>query len=154
LGLGLPLGLAAGYLGGRVDAILSRVNEALLALPPLILAMAIIAVLGRGITNAMLAVGVVLAPRFFRVARSAAQSVSSEAYIEAAIADGCPSWRILLRHVLPNASGPLLVHASFGVGLVISAEASLSFLGLGAQAPQASLGSMIRSGFDVVRKNS
>lgn len=151
---GIPLGLLAGYVGSWLGAILSRIADGLLSLPPLILALAIIGILGPGLTNAMIAIGIVLAPRFFRVARGAAESVASEGYIEAAEADGCSPWRILSRHVLPNASGPLLVQASFGVGLVITAEAGLSFLGLGVQAPQSSWGSMIREGFDVVYEDT
>lgn len=151
---GIPLGLLAGYVGSWIDAVLSRIADGLLALPPLILALAIIGILGPGLTNAMIAIGLVLSPRFFRVARSAAESVTHEGYIEAARADGCSPWRVLARHVLPNASGPLLVQASFGVGLVITAEAGLSFLGLGVQPPQSSWGSMIREGFDVVYEDT
>lgn len=148
--LGVPAGLVAGYLGGFTDGLLSRVVDALLSLPPLIFALAIIGVLGTGLTNAMVAVGVILAPRFFRVTRVAAEGVRHEGYIEACRAVGVPMSRIVWRHVLPNASGPLFVQVSFTVGLVISAEASLSFLGLGVQLPDASWGSMLRTAFDTV----
>jgi len=151
---GVPLGLAAGFLGRAVDAIASRVNDALLAMPPLILALAIVGVLGRGLSNAMIAIGIVLAPRFYRIARGAAQSISAETYAEAARADGVSSWRLLWRHVLPNASGPLLIQVSFGIGAIITAEAGLSFLGLGVQPPQSSWGSMMRDAFGVVRQDS
>jgi peptide/nickel transport system permease protein len=140
---GIPTGLAAGFVGRRVDAILSWLADVLLSLPPLILALAIVGVLGPGLTNAMVAVGVVFSPRFFRVARAAAMSVRSETYIEASRALGCSTSRILFRHVLPNSSGPLLVQVTFAMGLVVIAEASLSFLGLGVQPPEASWGSMI-----------
>jgi peptide/nickel transport system permease protein len=98
----------------------------------------------------MVAVGVVFAPRFFRVARAAAISVRSETYVEATRALGCSTPRILLRHVLPNSSGPLLVQVTFAMGLVVIAEASLSFLGLGATAPTATWGGMLRDAFDNV----
>jgi peptide/nickel transport system permease protein len=146
--LGIPLGLLAGYAGGILDAVLSRISDAVLALPPLILALAIVGILGPGLTNAMLALGIVLAPPQFRLARGAAQSVSSETYIEACRALGCSTWRILWRHVLPNASSPLLVQVTFAAGVVVIAEASLSFLGLGTQAPQSSWGTMLRDAFD------
>lgn len=151
--LGVPLGLLAGFAGGLTDGVLARITDGFLSLPPLILAMAIVGVAGPGLTNAMIAIGIVFAPRFFRVARSAAQSVAKETYIEAVRADGCPTWRILLRHVLPNASGPLLVQASFAIGFIITAEASLSFLGLGVQLPTASWGSMLRDAFATIRQN-
>jgi peptide/nickel transport system permease protein len=147
---GIPTGLAAGFVGRRVDGILSWIAEVLLSLPPLILALAIVGVLGPGLTNAMIAVGVVFAPRFFRVARAAAISVRSETYVEATRALGCSTSRILLRHVLPNSSGPLLVQVTFAMGLVVIAEASLSFLGLGATPPTATWGGMLRDAFDNV----
>ena len=146
--IGIPLGLIAGYTGGFIDAVLSRISDALLALPPLILAIAIVGILGPGLTNAMIAIGIVLAPPQFRLARAAAQSVATETYIEAVRAMGCSPWRILWRHVLPNASSPLLVQITFSAGVVVIAEASLSFLGLGVQSPQSSWGSMLRDAFD------
>lgn len=146
--LGIPLGLLAGYVGGWADALLSRVSDALLSLPPLILAIAIVGILGPGLTNAMIAIGIVLAPPQFRLARGAAQSVSTETYIEAARAMGCSPWRIMWRHVLPNASSPLLVQVTFAAGIIVIAEASLSFLGLGVQSPQSSWGTMLRDAFD------
>lgn len=152
--LGVPIGLLAGFAGRSIDSILSRLADGVLALPPLLLAMAIVGFLGAGLTNAMVAVGIVVAPRLFRLARSAAQSTAHETYIEACRAGGVPTTRILWRHVLPNSMGPLLVQVTFGAGLVISAEASLSFLGLGVQTPQASWGSMIREAFTNIRTSS
>jgi len=146
--LGIPLGLLAGFLRGPVDAVLSRLFDALLSLPPLILAIAIVGILGPSLTNAMIAIGIVLAPALFRLARGAAQSVSSETYVEACRAIGCSQWRLIWRHVLPNASSPLLVQLTFNAGIIVIAEASLSFLGLGTQIPQASWGSMLRGAFD------
>jgi peptide/nickel transport system permease protein len=147
---GIPLGLLAGFVGRWVDAILSRISDALLSLPPLILALAIVGILGPGLTNVMIAIGVVLAPPLFRLARGAAQSVSSETYVEACRAMGYSPWRILWRHVLPNASSPLLVQLTFSAGVIIVAEASLSFLGLGVQPPQASWGTMLPDAFDAI----
>lgn len=150
--VGIPVGLAAGQIGGLVDGLLSRITDGFLAIPPLILALAIIGILGRGLTNAMIALGIVLAPRFFRIARAETRVIVREVYIEAARADGASGWTIAVGHVLPNASGPLLVQGSFTVGLVIIAEAGLSFLGLGAQTPISSWGSMIRESFEVARE--
>lgn len=148
--LGIPTGLLAGLTGRRVDTALSWVSDVLLALPPLILPLAIVGILGPGLGNAMIAVGLAFAPRFFRVARAAAQSVRHETYIEAARALGCSTGRLLVRHVLPNSSGPLLVQLTFAIGLIVTAEASLSFLGLGAKAPTATWGTMLRDAFDNV----
>lgn len=146
--IGVPLGLLAGYIGAALDAVLSRVSDAIMALPPLILALAIVGILGPGLTNSMIAIGIVLAPPQFRLARGAAQSISSEIYIEACRAVGCSPWRILWRHVLPNASSPLLVQITVAAGIVVIAEASLSFLGLGTQPPLSSWGTMLRHAFD------
>jgi len=148
--LGTPAGLVAGYAGRKVDSVLSRIADVLMAVPGLLLAMAIIGILGPGLSNAMFALGIVFAPRFFRVARSAASSVRHEIYIEAVRAMGCSPSRILFRHVLPNSSGPLLVQVTFAFGLVVTAEASLSFLGLGVEPPTASWGSMVRDAFQNV----
>lgn len=148
--LGITLGLLAGFLNGVVDAIFSRISDALMSLPPLILALAIVGVLGPGLTNAMIAIGLVLAPPLFRLARGAAQSVSNETYVEACRALGLSSWRILWRHVLPNASSPLIVQATFSAGVIVVAEASLSFLGLGVQPPGSSWGLMLRDAFSSI----
>lgn len=148
--VGIPTGLIAGFVGRRVDAGLSWLADILLSLPPLLLAMAIVGILGPGLTNAMVAIGIVFAPRFFRVARAAAQSVRHETYVEATRAMGCSTPRILFRHVLPNSSGPLLVQLTFALGLVVTAEASLSFLGLGAKPSTATWGSMVRDAFNNV----
>ncbi|WP_024796552.1 ABC transporter permease [Tomitella biformata] len=148
--LGIPTGLFAGLVGGRLGGLISRFSDALQSLPPLILAIAIIAIFGPGLTNAMLAIGLVMAPALFRLARGAAESVATETYIEAARALGCGKGRLLWSHVLPNAASPLLVQLSFSAGVAIVAEASLSFLGLGVQAPETSWGSMVREAFDNV----
>jgi len=147
---GIPLGLLAGFVAGPVDAVLGRVSDALLSLPPLVLALAIVGVIGPGLTNVMVAIGIVLAPPLFRLARGAAQAVTGETYIEACRAAGLSPARILGRHVLPNAGSPLLVQLTFSAGVVIVAEASLSFLGLGVQSPGSSWGTMLRDAFDAI----
>lgn len=148
--LGIPFGLVAGLVGGWLGALFSRISDGLQSLPPLILAIAIVGILGPSLTNSMIAVGIVLAPPVFRLARGAAESVATETYIEACRALGCSNWQLLWRHVLPNASSPLLVQLAFSAGVAIVAEASLSFLGLGVQPPQTSWGSMLRDAFDHV----
>jgi peptide/nickel transport system permease protein len=152
--LGVPLGLIAGYHGGVFDAVLGRIADAFMSVPTLILALAIVGILGPGLTNAMFAVGVVFAPRFFRVARGAASGVRNETYIEACRSIGCAPRRIIVRHLLPNASGPLMVQLTYSLGLVVIAEASLSFLGLGVKAPKASWGGMTREAFGGVSTNA
>ncbi|MGF0316445.1 ABC transporter permease [Nocardia fluminea] len=141
--LGLPLGVVAGYQGGWVATILTRAMDALMSAPPLVLAITIVAVLGSGITNAMFAVGLVMAPRFFRVARASTMDVRGETYIEAAVALGCTASRTIIRHILPNVLPPIILVISVSLGTAVAAEASLSFLGLGAKAPAASWGSML-----------
>ncbi|WP_084611700.1 ABC transporter permease [Tomitella biformata] len=150
MAVGIPLGLLAGLVGGFVDGVLSRIADALMSLPPLILALAVVGVLGPGLTNAMIAVGILLAPRLFRIARAEAQAVSGESYIEACRSVGCSNYRLLWRHVLPNASSALMIQVTFGAGIVIIVEASLSFLGLGVESPQASWGSMLQDAFQNV----
>lgn len=142
--IGLPLGLIAGYRRGAVDTILSRINDALMAIPTLLLALAIVAVLGLGVTKAMLAIGIATAPRFFRIARGMAIVVREETFIEAARSIGVPMTKILRRHVLPNVLSPLIVQISLTVGFSILFEAGLSYLGLGVQAPAASWGSLLQ----------
>lgn len=144
LAIGVPLGLIAGYYGGTGDALLSRIIDALMTLPPLMLAVVVVAILGPGLSHAMLAIAVLIVPSFFRIVRASTQSARSELYIESARASGCTNWRILWRHILPAVAPPLLVQASFSASVVIVAEASLSFLGLGAQAPQATWGLMLQ----------
>ena len=141
--IGVPLGIVAGYAGGVTDALLSRVIDALMTLPPLILAVVVVAILGPGLRNAMLAIAILIVPSFYRIVRASTQGARSELYIESARASGCSGWRILWRHILPAVAPPLLVQASFSASVVIVAEASLSFLGLGARAPQATWGLML-----------
>lgn len=145
--LGLPLGLMAGYFGGWVDSIIMRLNDTFMAIPALILALAIVGILGPSLTNAMIAIGIVYAPRILRVVRAATLSVTEETFVEAARSIGTSRTRIMASHVLPNILSPLIVQTTLTLGLAVLAEASLSFLGLGAQIPQASLGSMVNRAF-------
>ena len=144
-GVGVPVGLLAGFAGGRVDAVIGRVVDAMLACPFLILAIALAAFLGPALTNAMVAIGVTAAPVFARVARSATMDTMTHDYVEAARAVGNPPWRVALRHVAPNIVPPVLVQATLAIALAIIAEASLSFLGLGQQPPAPRWGSMLNS---------
>ena len=144
-GIGVPAGLLAGFAQGWIDAVLSRIVDAMLACPFLILAIALAAFLGPNLTNAMIAIGVSTAPRFMRVARAATLDASSNDYVEAARAIGNPGWRVAIRHVLPNIVPPVLVQGTLAIAAAIIAEASLSFLGLGQQPPAPSWGSMLNS---------
>ena len=144
-GIGVPIGLLAGFAGGRVDAVIGRVVDAMLACPFLILAIALAAFLGPALTNAMIAIGVTAAPVFVRVARGATMDAMTNDYVEAAHAIGNPPWRVALRHVAPNIMPPVLVQATLAIAAAIIAEASLSFLGLGQQPPAPSWGSMLNS---------
>ena len=145
VGAGVPLGLLAGYAGGWIDAVLSRVVDAMLAIPFLILAIAMAAFLGPSLSNAMIAIGVTATPVFIRLTRGQTLGAKVEDYVEAARAVGNPHWRIALRHVLPNIVPPLLVQASLAIAGAIIAEAALSFLGLGQQPPAPSWGSMLNT---------
>ncbi|MEO6663612.1 MAG: ABC transporter permease [Rubrivivax sp.] len=143
--LGVPIGLAAGFIGGWVDALISRITDAFLACPFLILAIALAAFLGPSLMNAMIAIGVSATPIFVRLARAQVLNVKVEDYIEAARAIGNPPWRIAVRHVLPNITAPLIVQATLAIASAVIAEASLSFLGLGQQPPEPSWGSMLNT---------
>jgi peptide/nickel transport system permease protein len=143
--IGVPLGLASGWYGGWFDMVVSRVTDALLACPFLILAIAFAAILGPSLTNAMIAIGLSAVPIFIRLARGQAISVKAEDYIEGARAVGVKDARILIAHLAPNTLPPILVQCSLFMAQAIILEASLSFLGLGQQPPQASWGSMLNT---------
>jgi len=140
------LGLLAGYAGGRIDGLAMRMMDAVLSFPPLVLALALGAVLGAGLTGVVIALGVVYTPTFARLMRGQVLAITAREYVDAARALGAPGWRIAWTHVLPNATAPIVVQASLSVAFAILAEASLSFLGLGIQPPGASWGSMINAG--------
>ena len=141
--VGVTIGLVAGYRGGWVDTIVMRVVDVMFAFPVLLLALAIVAILGPGVTTTMLAIGIVYTPIFARVTRASALSVRVEPFVAVSRTMGTGDTYILTRHILPNIAGPLIVQLSLSLAFAILAEASLSFLGLGIQPPQPSLGRMI-----------
>ncbi len=145
LGVGMPLGLLAGYRGGFTDALISRITDAMLACPFLILAIALAAFLGPSLGNAMIAIGISATPIFIRLTRGQVLNVKAEDYVEAARALGNPPWRIAFAHILPNILPALLVQATLSIAAAIIAEAALSFLGLGQQPPAPSWGSMLNA---------
>ena len=145
LAVGVPLGLLSGYVGGVVDGTVMRLIDAMLAIPFLILAIALAAFLGPNLSNAMIAIGVSQMPIFARLTRAQVLSVKHEDFIEAARAVGNPHRRIVWRHIFPNIIPPLLVQATLATATAIIAEASLSFLGLGQQPPNPSWGSMLNT---------
>lgn len=150
--LGIPLGLVAGFVGGRTDRIIMTVNDAVMSFPALLLAIAVVAALGPSLTNAMFAVGLVFAPRLLRIARGATLSVREETFIEASRSLGASPTFIVRRHVLRNIRSPLIVEVTLLAGRAMLAEASLSFLGLGAQYPDASWGAMLGRSFGFIER--
>jgi peptide/nickel transport system permease protein len=143
LTLGATSGVLAGFFGGLVDDVTMRVMDIILSLPALVLAISITAVLGPSLTNVMIAVGIVYAPTFARVARGPTLAVVRVPYIEAARAIGANSGRIIVRHVVPNVAAPILIQTTVSLSTAILTEAALSFLGLGTQPPTASWGLML-----------
>jgi peptide/nickel transport system permease protein len=144
--VGIPLGLASAYFGGRVDSILMRTMDILLAFPPVLLALAIMAALGFSLRNIVLAIGIVYVPKFARVVRSAALVERALDYVRAAEALGCSRRRILFLHLLPNCFAPVLVLSTLSLATAILEAAALSFLGLGAQPPLPEWGRMLLDG--------
>lgn len=144
--IAIPLGATAGYFGGFVDTAVSRPLDMLLVLPPLLLAVSLIAILGPGAVIAGVAIALIYLPILARVMRASALEVSSHAYIEGARSRGASHRRILVGHVIPNSVGPALVQLSILAGFALQIEAALSFLGLGAQPPTPSLGLMLSDG--------
>jgi peptide/nickel transport system permease protein len=149
--VGVPLGVLAGYVGGKTDWLLGRAGDVLMTFPAIVLAIAIIAATGPGLQNAMIALGVVYAPRLFRVARAATMQVRAETYVEASISIGTPALRVIRRRVLPNIASPVLVQVSVMLAAALLAEAALSLLGLGVVPPTPSWGVMLGSGFKEIR---
>ncbi|CAM3710943.1 ABC transporter permease [Deinococcus frigens] len=139
------IGLVAGYVGGWLDDLLMRVVDALLALPFLVLAIALAAILGPSLQNTMIAIAIVTAPAFARITRGEVLSQRERDYVQAAQALGAGDGRLIVRHLLPNISGALIVQTSLAIANAILAEASLSFLGLGIQPPAPSWGSMLNA---------
>jgi peptide/nickel transport system permease protein len=141
----IPLGLLSGYTGGWVDGVIMRITDAMLAIPFLIVAIALAAFLGPSLTNAMIAIGIATLPIFLRLARGTVLGLKTEDYVEAARAVGGSHARIAVRHILPNMLPPLFIQSSITIAAAIIAEASLSFLGLGQQPPAPSWGSMLNA---------
>jgi len=143
---GSLLGLSAGFAGGRFDSVVMRLMDAVLSFPPLVLALALGAVMGAGLLGVVIALGVVYTPTFARLMRGQVLTVREREYVHAARVLGSPAWRIVRQHVLPNVATPIIVQASLSIAFAILAEASLSFLGLGVRPPEASWGGMINQG--------
>ncbi len=144
---GVGLGVISGYVGHVLDELLMRILDSFMALPSLVLALVIAAVLGPGLMNATVAIGVASAPIFARLVRGQTLSIKEHDYVLAAHACGASAPRVLWRHILPNALGPVIVQASLGLGFAIITESSLSFIGLGVQPPTPTWGSMVQVGF-------
>jgi peptide/nickel transport system permease protein len=141
--IGLPVGLIAGFFGGWTDDIISRVIDTFLSFPAIVLAIAVTGALGIGLTNGMIAVGIVMFPALARIVRARTLIVRQELYVDASRCFGAPTWHILWKHVLPNALQPVIVQVTLLLAAALLAEASLSFLGLGIQPPNPSWGAML-----------
>lgn len=146
IAVSLPLGIAAGYYRGPFEAVVMRLLDVLMAFPGILLALVVVAILGPGLVNAMIAVGLGEAPAYTRVVRAAVLSVREHTYIEAARAVGAPDARILGRHVLPNVIQPVIIIATVGFAVAVIIGSSLGFLGLGAQPPTPEWGTMVAEG--------
>jgi peptide/nickel transport system permease protein len=141
--IGVPVGLVSGYFGGWLDLVVSRITEAFLAMPFLVLAIALAAFLGPSLTNAMIAIGLSGMPVFIRLTRGQVLAVKTEDYVEGARAIGLSHFRIIANYILPNVMAPIVIQATLTIAFAIIAEASLSFLGLGQQPPAPSWGSAL-----------
>lgn len=151
-GVGVPAGIFAGYRGGKIDAVAMRIVDAMMAFPSLVLAIALAAVLGPSLRNAMLAVAITLMPQFARLARGQAVNVRSFAYVEAGRAIGLSQSHLMRRYILPNSLAALLVQASLNLGSAILQTASLGFLGLGAQPPRPEWGADVAANTPYLRE--
>ncbi|MBI4280323.1 MAG: ABC transporter permease [Armatimonadetes bacterium] len=150
--LGAPVGLASGYYAGRLDTMLMRVIDVLLAFPGILLALGIVSVLGPSLGNVMIAVGMSAVPTYARLIRASVLSAKENLYVEAARAVGCRDLLVVARHILPNVVAPVIITATLGMGGAILSAAALSFLGLGSQPPQAEWGRMLSDGRDYLRE--
>lgn len=151
LAIGGLMGLVSGFYGGTIDSVVSAIVDVLLALPAFLLALAIVAALGPNLTNVMIAVGIANIPQFARITRSAVLTVREQDFVTAAEAVGSADRRIMFKHVVPNALGPVIVQVTLSLAGAILAAAGLSFLGLGAQPPTAEWGSMLNSARPYIR---
>jgi peptide/nickel transport system permease protein len=150
IALGVPVGLIIGFVGGWLDEIVSRFIDALLSFPPIVLAIAVTGVLGIGLTNAMLSVGIVFAPVLARLVRAQTLIVKQAVYVDAARAFGASVPQIIMRHIVPNAIQPVIVQVTLMLAIALLAEASLSFLALGVQPPEASWGGMLARAYNYI----
>jgi ABC-type dipeptide/oligopeptide/nickel transport system permease subunit len=153
LSVGVALGMVAGYFGGVPDTLVMRIVDVVLAFPELIFAILLSTVLGSGVGTVIAALAVVWWPGIARLTRSLVLGLRAEPFVEAAVAGGTPARVILWRHLLPNIVAPIITRASIGVGFIITAEATLSFLGIGVQEPLPSWGGMIRDGLTALRSD-
>jgi peptide/nickel transport system permease protein len=150
IAIGVPIGLLIGFLGGWIDEVVSRFIDALLSFPPIVLAIAVTGALGIGLTNAMLSVGIVFAPVLARIVRAQTLVVKQALYVDAARAFGASTAHIIVRHIVPNAIQPVIVQVTLMLAIALLAEASLSFLALGVQPPQASWGGMLARAYNYI----
>jgi len=144
--VGVPLGLISGYYGGRVDFVIQRVTDMMLAFPGFLLALGLVAVLGVGLKNTVVSIGISMIPIYIRLVRGCVLSVREQVYVEAARAVGTTDFKIILRHILPNVMVPITVQTSLGMGTAILFAAGLGFLGVGVQPPTPEWGAMLGSG--------
>jgi peptide/nickel transport system permease protein len=151
--LGFTAGLLSGYFGGLLDTIVMRIVDALMAIPPMVLTLAVSAALGGGLQNIMIAVALGMSPEYCRMIRSMAITIKQTEYITAGHAIGASNVRVMLRHILPNAFPPLIVLVTLSIGFAILLEASLSFLGIGIAPPGAAWGSMVNDGYRYLMTN-
>jgi peptide/nickel transport system permease protein len=150
IAIGLPVGLVAGFFGGWVDDIISRIIDTFLSFPAIVLAIAVTGALGIGLTNGMIAVGIVMFPSLARIVRARTLVVRQELYVDASRCFGAPAHHILWKHVLPNALQPVIVQVTLLLAAALLAEASLSFLGLGIQPPNPSWGAMLARAYQYI----
>lgn len=149
--IGGALGAAAGYYGRRVDNVIMRLMDVLLAIPQILLAIAIVAALGTGLMNLMIAVGISSVPTYARIVRASVLTIREEEYIEAAKASGTNNTKIIVKHILPNCVAPVIVQVTLGIAGAILTAAGMSFIGLGIQPPSPEWGNMLSSGRDYIR---
>ncbi len=154
LAIGLILGLLSGYFGGKIDMVLMRIIDAIMAFPGLLMAMAVVGILGPGVRNAMIGLSIAFSPTFARLVRGEVLALREESYVEAARVAGVGHLKMMRRHIVPNMLPPILVHTFLMMGIALVAEGALSFLGLSVQPPNSSLGSLLQRGFTVVNLTS
>jgi peptide/nickel transport system permease protein len=150
---GMSMGLAAGHFGGWINNVIMRITDALMSIPPIVLALAIAALLGGGLRNVMISIGISMVPTYCRLMCGQVLSIKQSDYITAAVAGGASDTRIMLRHLLPNSFPPLMVLITLNMGIAILAEASLSFLGIGISPPAPVWGAMVSDGYRYLNTN-